>query len=69
MHRAVAHSVGRGLVYRSKGYWLEYIHWRSRCVVSLSETLYPLTALSIDSTHEDQSCNHLDGEERADCFA
>ena len=53
MHRAAAHSVGRALVWRSKGYWLEYIHWRSHCAVSLSETLYP--PLSIDSTHEDQS--------------
>ena len=53
MHRASAHSVGRALVWRLKGCWLEYIHWRSHCAVSLSETLYP--PLSIDSTHEDQS--------------
>ena len=49
MHRAVAHSVGRVLVWRSKGCLLEYIH----CAVSLSETLYP--PLSIDSIHEDKS--------------
>ena len=39
MYRAAAHSVGRALVWRSKGCWLEYIHWGSHCAVSLSETL------------------------------
>ena len=53
MHRAAAHSVGRLLIWRSKGCLLEYIHWRSHCAVSLSGTLY--LPLSIDSTHEDQS--------------
>ena len=45
MHRAAAHSVGRVLVWRSKGCLLEYIHLRSHCAVSLSETLYlPLSS-------------------------
>ena len=53
MLRAAAHSVGRVLVWRSKGCLLEYTHWRSHSAVSLSEKLYP--PLSIDPTHEDQS--------------
>ena len=53
IQRAVAHSVGRVLVWRSKGCLFEYIHWPSDFAVSLSETLYP--PLSIYSTHEDQS--------------
>ena len=47
MHRAATHSVGRVLVWRSKGCLLEYIHWRSHCAVSLSETLYPPLIISI----------------------